>query len=437
MNVRDVNQLLLSGNLGEPGLLPHLESLQEVPFQFQIQFGLDQLPEEPGLILIRGARQYGKSTWLEGQIKSTVERFGVGSALYLNGDEIPNSESLVELTQTLLPLFSKHAQVRRLFVDEITAIKDWEKGLKRLIDGGELKKVLVVTTGSKANDLRRGAERLPGRKGRLDRTSYVFVPVAYSEFKRQCGTLLGEQTLISYLLAGGSPVACAEIATRGHLPGFVPQMMQDWVLGECAASGRHRSSLLSVMECLLRKGGTPIGQALLAREAGLANNTIAAGYVELLMDLLCLASAHVWDASRNIRLARKPCKYHFINLLAAVSWHPARLRTVEDFCRLSADQQGPWFEWLVAQELWLRACIRGEEIPELLPFWQGKEHEIDFVLSPTSFLEVKRGAVTPMEFSWFSKSLPKAHLTVVGSSSFETDQIHALPLEQFLLEDES
>jgi len=43
------------------------------------------LPEEPGVILIRGHGRYGKSTWLEGQLVETVRRFGRGSAFYLNG----------------------------------------------------------------------------------------------------------------------------------------------------------------------------------------------------------------------------------------------------------------------------------------------------------------------------------------------------------------
>jgi predicted AAA+ superfamily ATPase len=47
----------------------------------------------------------------------------------------------------------------------------WEKSIKRLIDAGELNRVLLVTTGSKATDLRRGFEKLPGRKGKLSRSS--------------------------------------------------------------------------------------------------------------------------------------------------------------------------------------------------------------------------------------------------------------------------
>ncbi len=435
VNVKQINEALWRGAVDVPEVFPHLDQLAALPFVFRMGFGLDELPEEPGLLLIRGARQYGKSTWLEGQIRATVQSQGPGTALYLNGDELPDAGALVEAIRTLLPLFVSGGRVKRLFIDEITAIKDWQRGLKRLLDAGELRQVLVVTTGSKAADLRHGSERLPGRKGRLSRTEYLFTPVSYAEFRRVCGERLGDDTLASYLLSGGSPIACGEIAASGRLlPEYVPEIVRDWVLGEFAASGRQRAPLLAVMQCLLSHGGAPLGQAKLAREAGLANNTVAAGYLDLLADLLCIAQAYAWDESHGVPLPRKPSKVHFINLLAAAAWHPARLRSVADFTALPEGEQGIWIEWLVAQELWRRAAIRGDFSPDTMAYWRSKEHELDFVLAPDSFLEVKRGQVTPLEFSWFPRCFAKGHLTVVSASRFETEQIRSVTLEHFLLE---
>jgi DNA-directed RNA polymerase specialized sigma24 family protein len=59
----------------------------------------------------------------------------------------------------------------------------------------------------------------------------------------------------AYLLSGGSPVACAELAASRRLPEYVLELTRDWVLGEFAASGRPRSSLLGIMECLHRFAG--------------------------------------------------------------------------------------------------------------------------------------------------------------------------------------
>ena len=433
MNTFEVNQHLVRGDAMKPGVLPKLDELANEPFVFKPHFGLDALPAEPGVILVRGARQCGKSTWLQSQIRETVELCGPGSAFSLNGDEVRDGQALAEQIRRLLPLFSPKAPMRRLFIDEITAVKDWTRALKALLDAGELRQVLLVTTGSKAGDLRHGTERLPGRKGKLARTAYIFTPLPFVEFKRVCASALPAPHLLpAYLIAGGSPPACAAVAATGRLPDYIIEMVRDWVYGEFAAAGRSRSMLLGVLECLYRFAGTPVGQSKLAREAGLANNTVAAGYAEGLSDLMCLATSLAWDADRKRSNRRRPCKFHMTNLLVSTAWHPRRLRTPGDYLDLPEEAQAAWMEWAVAQECWRRAALRGDEMPELMHYWQGKNHELDFVLGAADFLEVKRGRTGPLDFAWFPKLFPEGRLTVVGASRFETDQVVGVTLEDFL-----
>jgi len=328
--------------------------------------------------------------------------------------------------------FGRDAPVRRLFIDEITAVSDWERGLKRVLDRGELRGVLVVTTGSRATDLRHGAERLPGRKGRLPRSTYLFLPISFAEFVRAGGSSLGNQALAAYLISGGSPLACGDLIRSGRLAESTIEIVRDWILGECARSGRSRRSLVAVMQELHRHGGPPLGQTKLAREAGLANNTVAAGWIEMLSDLLCVGTSAAWDEDRGCEIARKPAKFPFVNLLAATVWAPEMPRSAADLARLSLERQGTWQEWAAAQELFRRAAIRGAEEPERLPYWQSREHEIDFVAGDDRFVEVKRGRASALDFAWFARSFPKGHLTVICASPFEADRIGGVTLEAFL-----
>lgn len=345
-----------------------------------------------------------------------------------------DGQALAEQIRLLLPLFSASAPVRRLFVDEITAVKDWAKALKALLDSGELRQTLLVTTGSKAADLRHGTERLPGRKGKLARTAYIFTPLPFAEFKRVCAAALPEAHLLpAYLISGGSPSACAAVAATGRLPDYIIEMVRDWIYGEFAAGGRSRPMLFGVLECLYRFAGTPPGQSKLAREAGLANNTVAAGYVEILSDLMCVATAFAWDAGKKRSNRRRPCKFHMTNLLVSTAWHPRHIRTPDDYLNLPEDAQAALLEWAVAQECWRRSALRGDAMPELMHYWQGGNHELDFVLGPAEFLEVKRGRTGPLDFAWFPKSFPDGRLIVVGASRFETDRMIGLTLEDFLL----
>ena len=429
-----INNILANGDIDQPHVFPHLDGLKHNLFIFKMDFGLETLPCNPGILLIRGARQYGKSTWLEQQLYHTIKQFGQGSAYYLNGDYIPDVDALTKAIDELTTTFSKDATVRRLFIDEITAVENWELALKRLADQGKLSKILIITTGSKATDLRRGAERLPGRKGKLSRTNYLFTPVSYREFKKQCGKKLGNKTLTAYLLSGGSPIACTDLAITGTIPEYVIQLVRDWIDGEITRSGRSRASLLNVINVLFRFGATAVGQAKLARESGLANNTIASNYIEILRDLGCIIPAYPWDINRNQLILRKECKYHFMNLLAAMSYHPAQPRSISDFFTFSEQEQGVWYEWLIAQEINRRAAIAGHEILEPLAFYQDKNHEIDFVLSKEHFLEVKRGQASALELAWFSKQFPKKKLTVINTKNFSTDYIDGITLEEFMLQ---
>lgn len=429
-----INQELILGNVTRPGVLPHIDNLENVPFVFQHDFGLKELPLEPGIIIIRGPRQYGKSTWLENQIRLTIKQFGPGSALYLNGEEIRDCQDLIAQILMLKELFSPAVVVRRLFIDEITAIQDWQKAIKRLVDAGDLKSILLVTTGSKATDLRRGIERLPGRKGKLVRTNYIFTPLAYREFLDKCQDTFKSDALYAYILSGGSPIGINELATTGRIPEYVSSIITDWIYGEFAASGRSRSHLLAVLQSLYRMAGTPIGQAKLARESGLANNSVAHRYIELLSDLMTVLPAYPYDAEKKITLFRKPCKYHFINVLAALCWHPQKPRTIEELKGLG-EGLGVVFEWVVAQEIWRKICINAtEDLPDHLNFWQSKEHEIDFVLSESrQYLEVKAGNSSPTNFIWFLQGFPKSELTVINKKSFTTAKIQGITFEDFLL----
>lgn len=432
MNVKEKNRLLAQGVIEHEELWPKLYEMEKQAAQFRFDFGLKSLPMEGGILMIRGPRQYGKSTWLEQQLRSTIKEFGKATAYTLNGDELNSAEELEENLVQLESAFRKDAKVKRIFIDEITAVPDWEKGVKRIIDQSKMKDVLLITTGSKALDLRRGSERLPGRKGKLKRTTYFFLPISYREFFEQCGQTLGEESWIAYLLSGGSPIGANHMYQFKRLPDYFFELIQDWVYGEIIESGRNRILLNNLLRALFQFGGNPVGFAKLSRESAMANNTVAAGYIEQLADLMCVIPLWPWDPNRKILLPRKPCKFPFVNLTAAIAFHPQKPTTVHEFKNLDAREKSQLMEWLICQELWRRASLEGLN-PEELGFWQSKEHEIDFVTPTQEFFEVKLGATGPLDFAWFSKTFPGKILTVICQTPFETKHVRGITPHQFLM----
>jgi uncharacterized protein len=434
MNVVDRNRLYLNGIIDSDGLFPRLDLSPAGGF-FEWDIGLDVLPQEPGVIVIRGPRQYGKSTWLEFHLRETLRQFGPGTALFLNGDFIAGPDELEREIETLVGMFPAAAAVRRLFIDEITAISGWQKAVKRLADSGTLRKVLLVTTGSKASDIQRGAELLPGRKGKLARTIYLFVQLPYKVFHAKAFPVLGSQTLTAYLIAGGSPPACAAVLETGSVPEYIFQTTSEWIYGECALAGRSRPMLLRLLEQLMRRGSSPVAQTTLAEESGMANNTVALGYLDLLADLLVLGTSEPWDPGRKMRMPRKASKYPFVNLLAANTWLANRHTTPASLEQATGEERGMWWEWAVAAELFRRAAKQGSPTPLQSLFWRSDKHEIDFVRNGQPWIEVKAGRASPFEFDWFARDFPREQLMVINSERFEARNVRGVTLEDFLLDE--
>jgi uncharacterized protein len=434
MNVVERNKLYLKGISESEGLFPHLEQAPSGGF-FDWDFGLAELPEAAGVIVIRGPRQFGKSTWLEYQLRETIRRMGPGSALFLNGDYIAGPDELELEIESLLRIFPNSSSIRRIFIDEITAVKGWQKAVKRLADSGALRTALLVTTGSKAHDIQRDAELLPGRKGKLSRTIYLFAQMPYKIFYDKAFTTLQSQTLWAYLIAGGSPPACAAVLEAGSIPAYIFQTTSEWIYGECAAAGRSRPMLLRMLEQLMRRGASPVAQTTLAEEAGMANNTVAHGYLDLLSDLLVLGTSEPWDPSRKARLSRKASKYPFVNLLAANTWWKNRYSTPASLQNASGEERGVWWEWAVAAELFRRAAKHGSPTALQSLFWRSAKHEIDFVRDGKPWIEVKAGKASPFEFNWFLRDFPREKLLVVNSERFDGGAIRGVTLEDFLLDE--
>ncbi len=434
MNVNEMNRFLALGELNHLGLFPRLENLSLQPLKFEVDFGLKNLPKQPGFISIRGPRQFGKSTWLEGQLRTSALENGPASSFYLNGDELTSHQDLSEKIRELLAAFSPKAKLKRLFIDEITTVDKWETSIKRLADAGEIRDLLIVTTGSKALDLRRGHERLPGRKGKLERTQYIFTPMSYKIFERHAKPIFGAQSWKAYLLTGGSPIAASELIINKKIPEYLVTLTREWIQGEVAAADRSRSTLKKILQIIFRAGGTPFGYSSLARDAGLANNTVAQGYVQLLQDLMVVAPGFRYDHNKKVSIARFPCQFRFTNTLVALSWYDQQMRTIDDFDSLKETEQAKFLEWLVAQELFRRSAIASGDLAESLDYWQSPDHELDFVIDDSHFIEVKRGQTSALEFSWFSKVFGRqAKLQVIGTSKFEGLQTRGVTIDEFLL----
>jgi predicted AAA+ superfamily ATPase len=134
---------------------------------------------------LRGPRQVGKTTLIKQMIRELLRR-GVNERriFYYSCDLVNNPLRLVEILQSYLDSTDYITDFYRyIFLDEISAVKDWQRGIKHLHDLGKLKKISILMTGSHSLDIRKASEKLPGRRGMGSNTlDKILLPMKFAEY---------------------------------------------------------------------------------------------------------------------------------------------------------------------------------------------------------------------------------------------------------------
>lgn len=155
----------------------HLSIAKQNPIFFERK---DLETNIENIYVIRGCRQIGKTTYLKEWITKLInEDFDPRRILYLSLDFFTSRKEMRNAINYFLDM-NREAQILFMFLDEITAIKDWNLELKYLWDSGITKKANIVATGSSGVALRKKGEFLPGRG--LEGNEYYLKPLSFREF---------------------------------------------------------------------------------------------------------------------------------------------------------------------------------------------------------------------------------------------------------------
>ena len=172
---------------GWQGNDPHLAAAARAPFERRPRVLDDIAP--PHLYTLRGPRRVGKSTVL----KQTIARLcaqGVDPRriCYFAADALSTFTDLINLFQAARLLFPDLGSTPRYFLlDEVTAIPDWQRGVKWVRDNTEVAGDCVVATGSSARDIAAGTTYLAGRRGPDVGLDRLLLPLSFPEFVRCAG----------------------------------------------------------------------------------------------------------------------------------------------------------------------------------------------------------------------------------------------------------
>lgn len=394
----------------------HLREFEQSPTPWWPRV-LDEISLEPNLIYtLRGPRQVGKTTLLKRLIQNCLtgkqsDLEDPISLLYLDCElaGITKPQDLIESLTAYLTwsrALRSAPQRHALFLDEVTYVRDWAVALKGLVDQGQLAGVTVIATGSHAVDLKRGGERMPGRRGAKAGLDKRLLPMSFREYvetrnpklaqqlpaatadprprslKEQAQKLIpfGEELhrlFERYLTTGGFPRPVAAEAASGQIPTHVYEIYRDAVLGDVSKLGRRESYFRELLGWVTRRLGDPFDWRDVARETDIGKHDTVREYVE------DLESSFLWDviyrgktlgeAAAALRSGKKvyfkdPFIYHALG-----AWVRGLLDPWAESVRILADpeKQSKCVEAVVASELRRR---RGNFV-----YYFRNRQEIDFI----------------------------------------------------------
>ena len=332
----------LEGPTAFAAMDPHLRFLARQPFVFRSSL-IDRLPVGvPGIYTVSGGRQIGKTTTLK-QWMSDLLAKGVpaGDIAFFTGELIDDHHTLVSLLSAHL---DGSLAVQYVILDEVSYIRDWDKGVKFLADAGVLQNVVLVLTGSDTVVIQDARLRFPGRRGAAGQVDFIVRPLSFRDTVMLKGLLSDEEQAIldagagscgddkvgsrgqaipvplvqrlfaefdQYLAHGGFLTAINDLASSGAISTATLATYSDWIRGDVIKRGRQEGRLREILSSVIRHQGSQLSWNNMARDMSIDHPATVADYVAILasMDVLCVQAVLAED--KLAEAPRKPRKLHF------------------------------------------------------------------------------------------------------------------------------
>ena len=386
------------------------------------------------LYSLRGPRQVGKTTLLKLQIREFLAK-GVNpwNIMYYAFDVDNSSKNMVEITENYLTNTARRRGRDRtfLFLDEVSKVKNWQDGIKRLKDAGKLDNCTIIVTGSHMIDLKKSLENLTGRRGRTDEAyDKIILPMKFSEYvplvdarikvaleenqiskrgdrKSIITKLLNGEIaeslyniqshiaelnllLSNYMLTGGIPQVVNRYHEKGFLDDYLYSTYLDYILGDLKSLKKNQTLFRQLIANITRNISWPQSWLSLQKDTDIKNPLTVSDYVDDLTNMFVLTRFYSYDPIKKRILLRKNKKIHFHDpffLHAINSWLSGEkpFRASQTYVENEANQ-GSLVEGIVGDHLIRLAFNLAEnkqnyDYSNYVSFWNIKKgREVDYVL---------------------------------------------------------
>ncbi|MCG2725672.1 MAG: ATP-binding protein [Elusimicrobia bacterium] len=410
--------------------------------------------------IIRGPRQIGKTTEIKLIINELINKKTNPKAIgFFSCDIISKPKDLFEVLKS----FYQHLKINKIkkglfALDEISSVKDWQKAVKNFVDLGMAERIHLVLTGSSSIELKRGYERMPGRRnGGKD---YLFLPLSFYEFCRLVnykGSIVEEKfsgviasqrnfdefknnalmkadfyraNLRNYFKIGGFLRAVSDFVKEGDISQETLLIYQSVLFSEFEKYRKNLSMLMRVVSEIMRNIATPVSFNAIMKNIEFSSANTVKEYVEMLnmaylgLEILCL------DISKKQPFNKKNKKMYFIDpiifRILSDKFHvqyPGDDKIAENVCAVHVSKffLSEWASFGVLNKVF---------------YWKSKKgNEIDFVIlknnKPFGFEVKYQNTVSAWDEISIKKGIGDG--IIVSKDTFEYGQIPKIPLWAFLL----
>lgn len=312
---------------------------------------------------MRGPRRVGKTTLLKLRVLDLLKRGTPAKDIfYYSCDLLSSPKQLADAIDIYL------SQVRgkgpasaepgrgHILIDEVSSVKNWQKGMKSLIDAGKLRGCTVILTGSHSMDIRRASETLAGRRGNTAELRYgspdkILLPMKFSEYaetrspevrsalmdaralpaesrKAALLELLGgkvpklfsrmmplsrtlEGMLDDYLITGGMPQAINEYSSRHSISDSTYADFVNLIMKDISRWGGEEALARQVLWRVSDTMATQVSPNALKDGTEIADYRTVEKYLRALEASYALEQTYRLDAGRGQPFYRKERKIYF------------------------------------------------------------------------------------------------------------------------------
>lgn len=342
--------------------------------------------------ILRGSRQVGKTTLLKEKILQAIQNqyFEPKACFYLSCENLKNFKELENLLIHWLD--EKKTQPTLLCLDEITFVEEWQRALLWLLNAGLLKKTTTMITGSNARDLKKSAERFPGRNVQ----EIKMYPLSLKDYQQlRCFQNKSPEELLEiYYQVGGFPHAIGDFCEKGFVTDTTYETYANWIFGDAHRFELNREILTHILLRIFDVTASQITWQRLIEKSAVHSHETAAAYVEHLEDAFLCFVLRCYDPDKQMSAPRKAKKIYFLDplLYALVGGYLKGIRNTHSW----------WQNMLEKKEIKsqiFEAIVAGHFAREFSPlyFWYSAnlKREVDLLVKKPESIELYEMKMTP------------------------------------------